>query len=51
MGMLNPGGQAASGERFRAAPLKDSKTEFTLSIWCENQRGDKIAIGTATGLI
>jgi len=31
--------------------LKDSRTEFTLSIWCENQRGDKVAIGTATGLI
>lgn len=30
---------------------QDSKVSFTLSVWCENQHGDKVAIGTATGLI
>jgi acyl dehydratase len=30
---------------------KDSKVSFTLSVWCENQRGDQVAIGTATGYL
>jgi len=29
----------------------DSHTKFTLDIWCENQYGKKVALGTATGLI
>ena len=31
--------------------VKDSKVSFTLSVWCDNQQGDKVAIGTATDLI
>jgi len=30
---------------------EDSKTKFSLEIWCENQRGDKVVVGTAIGLI
>jgi len=30
---------------------EDSKTKFSLEIWCENQRGDKVVVGTAMGLI
>jgi acyl dehydratase len=28
-----------------------SGTRFVLEMWCENQHGDKVAIGTATGRI
>jgi len=31
--------------------LEGSGTRFTLDIWCENQYGKKVALGTATGLI
>jgi acyl dehydratase len=30
---------------------ENSKTKFSLEIWCENQHGDKVAVGTATGCI
>lgn len=28
-----------------------SGTRFVLEIWCENQHGDKVAVGTATGSV
>jgi acyl dehydratase len=28
-----------------------SGTKFVLEIWCENQHGDKVAVGTAVGLV
>jgi acyl dehydratase len=31
--------------------LEGSGTRFALEMWCENQRGDKVAVGTATGRI
>jgi acyl dehydratase len=30
---------------------EDSKTKFSLEIWCENQPGDKVVVGTAIGLV
>jgi len=31
--------------------LEGSGTWFVLDMWCENQHGDKVAVGTAMGLI
>jgi acyl dehydratase len=31
--------------------LEGSGTRFVLDMWCENQRGDKIVVGTATDCI
>jgi acyl dehydratase len=31
--------------------LEGSGTRFALEMWCENQRGDKVAVGTAMGRI
>jgi acyl dehydratase len=31
--------------------LESSGTRFVLDMWCENQHGNKVAVGTATGLI
>jgi len=31
--------------------LEGSGTRFVLDMWCENQHGNKVAIGTAVGLI
>jgi acyl dehydratase len=28
-----------------------SETKFVLEIWCENQHGNKVAVGTAVGLV
>ena len=30
---------------------EDSSTRFTLDVWCENQHSNKVAAGTATGLM
>jgi acyl dehydratase len=30
---------------------EDSKTKFSLDIWCENQHGNKVFVGTAMGWI
>ena len=30
---------------------REPKTEFTFNLRCENQRGDQVAIGTATGYL
>ena len=30
---------------------KDSGLEMILDVWCENQRGEKVVIGTAKGLL
>jgi len=30
---------------------QDSKVEFTLDVWCENQHGDKVVVGTARGVV
>jgi acyl dehydratase len=31
--------------------LEGSETRFLLDMWCENQHGNKVAVGTAMGLI
>jgi len=31
--------------------LEGSGTRFVLDMWCENQHGDKVVVGTATGWI
>jgi acyl dehydratase len=31
--------------------MEDSGTGFVLEVWCENQHGDKVVVGTATGLV
>lgn len=31
--------------------LEGSGTRFVLEMWCENQHGNKVAVGTAVGLI
>jgi acyl dehydratase len=31
--------------------LEGSRTRFVLDMWCENQRGDKVVVGTAMGFI
>jgi len=31
--------------------LEGSRTRFILDMWCENQHGNKVAVGTAVGLI
>jgi acyl dehydratase len=30
---------------------EDSKTKFSLDIWCQNQHGNKVFVGTAMGWI
>ena len=31
--------------------LEDAGMRFVLEIWCENQHGDKVVVGTGTGLV
>ena len=31
--------------------MEHSGTGFVLEVWCENQHGDKVVVGTATGLV
>jgi acyl dehydratase len=34
-----------------AKTVKDSKVEYTMEIWCENQHGSKVAVGTAIAIV
>jgi len=35
----------------RSRRLEDSGMRFVLEIWCENQHGDNVVVGTGTGLV
>ena len=31
--------------------VEDSATRFVFDVWCENQHGNKVVVGIATGLV
>jgi acyl dehydratase len=35
----------------RSKKMQGSEVEFTLDVWCENQHGAKVVVGTARGVI
>ncbi|MBW2147540.1 MAG: MaoC family dehydratase [Deltaproteobacteria bacterium] len=34
----------------KSRKLQSSEVEFTLDVWCENQNGNKVVVGTARGV-
>jgi acyl dehydratase len=49
--IVDVGDRLVSKAAVTSKESEDSKTKFSLEIWCENQHGHKVAIGTAVGLI
>jgi acyl dehydratase len=37
--------------RVRSKGESGSKVEFTMDVWCENQKGDKVLVGSAIGTL
>ena len=35
----------------RSSQIDGSAVRFMMDVWCENQHGSKVVVGTATGLI
>jgi acyl dehydratase len=49
--IVDVGDSLVSKAMVSSKELEDSRTRFVLDMWCENQRGDKVVVGTATGRI
>jgi len=49
--IVDVGDQLVSKAVVTSREPEGSKTKFSLEIWCEDQRGNKVVVGTAIGLI
>ena len=52
LGLVMPGDRVTvKGELTGREDVEGGGTRVTLSIWCENHRGEKVAAGTATAVV
>ena len=49
--VVEPGDTLVSKATVQSKQSREAGTEFLLDVWCENQRGDKVVVGTATGSV
>ena len=49
--IVDPGDTLLPKAIVRSRQVEDSGVRFVVEVWCENQHGNKVVIGTATGLV
>lgn len=51
LGAMFPGDQITAKAVVRSREPIESDVRFTFGLWCENQCGEKVTVGSATGVI
>ncbi|MFC1940280.1 MaoC family dehydratase [Chloroflexota bacterium] len=51
IGIVDAGDTVVAKAMVTSKEAQDGATKFTLDVYCENQRGEKVLVGLATGLI
>lgn len=49
--VVEPGDTLVTKAVVQSRHAEDSKIRFVFEVWCENQHGNKVVVGTATGLV
>ncbi|MDD5289232.1 MAG: hypothetical protein PHY28_09010, partial [Dehalococcoidales bacterium] len=49
--IMEPGEEITTKGIVREKIIEGDKMRLVLDIWCENQRGEKVIVGTGSGLI
>ena len=49
--IVNPGDTLLPKAVVQSRQVEDSKVSFVLKVWCENQYGKEVVVGTATGWV
>ena len=49
--IVSPGDTLIPKATVQSREDESSGLRFTLDVWCENQHGEKVVVGTATGLV
>ena len=49
--MVNIGDTLVAKAIVQSKQAEDSGLRFVMEVWCENQHGNKVVVGTATGLV
>ncbi|MBA7655668.1 hypothetical protein ES703_63575 [subsurface metagenome] len=51
IGVVDPGDTLLPRAIVRSKQAENSGGRFVMDVWCENQHGNKVVVGTATGLV
>ena len=51
IGIVVPGDTLLPKAVVQSRQAENSGVRFVVDLWCENQHGDKVAVGTGTGLV
>ena len=49
--IVDPGDTLLPKAIVQSKQAENSGVRFVMEVWCENQNGNKVAVGTATGLV
>jgi acyl dehydratase len=49
--IVDPGDTLVPKSVVRSKQAEGSRVRFVMEVWCENQHGNKVVVGTATGLV
>ena len=49
--IVDPGDTLVPKSIVRSRQAEDSGVWFVMEVWCQNQHGNKVVVGTATGLV
>ena len=49
--IVDPGDRLLPRAIVRSRHIEGSGVRFVMDVWCENQHGNKVVVGTATGLL
>jgi acyl dehydratase len=49
--IVDPGDTLVPKSVVRSKQTEDSGVRFVMEVWCENQHGNKVVVGTAIGLV
>jgi len=49
--IVSPGDTLTPKARVKSRQVDGDSIRFAMEIWCENQRGDKVVVGTAAGFV
>ena len=49
--IVDPGDRLLPKAIVRSRHVEGSVVRFVMDVWCENQHGNKVVVGTATGLV
>jgi len=49
--IVDPGDRLLPKAIVQSKKVEGSEVRFVIDVWCENQHGNKVVVGTATGLV